>query len=70
MKKFTINIFISLIVYLLVMACESKPKVIEGEPIEGGVSMSNFKNLTDKPAMHDGSADEHKVKVEEVLNTE
>ena len=70
MKTLTINTFIVLIVYFLISACESKPKVIEGEPIERSEPISDIKNPTDIPVVRDGNLDEHKVKVEEVLNTE
>ena len=70
MKTLTINILLGFGVYLLMSACESKPKVIEGEPIESSESISSFKNPTDKPVIRGVSSDEHKVKVEEVLNTD
>jgi len=70
MNILNIKIFAALIVYLFISACESKPKVIEGESKHHDESSNRFKNHTGMPTLNFGSSNEHKVKVEEVLNTE
>ena len=70
MKSIANSIALVFLVYLFLNACESKPKVIEGEPIAFTEPSSGFNSQTDVTAAHDGSLDEHKVIVDEVLNTE
>ena len=70
MKTFKINIYISLFAYLIIVACHPKPKLYEAEQMEHSGSVDGLKKPADMPVIDDGSSDEHKVKVEEVLNTE
>lgn len=70
MKTQKINIVVALILSLSIVACRSKPKVIAGEPIDGGEPIVSIKDLIDPSIVHDVIPEEHKVKIEEVLNTE
>jgi len=70
MKTNRINLIIVLLVYLFIAACDSRPKVVEGVPLDNNASANNFKSQTDLPSAIDESLAEHIVKVEEVLNTE
>ena len=69
-----IKIFIGLLLVLFLSACNSKPKVIEGEPAGGANAAPSI--FQDVPAMQDDlsgqqstDAAEHKVVAEEALNT-
>jgi hypothetical protein len=70
MKTLKINVYISLFIYLLMAACHPKPKLYEDDLMEGSEAVGGLNKPSDISAMDDGSLDEHKVKVEEVLNTE
>jgi len=65
-----INILVSLFVFILMMACHPKPTLYEGDPVVGSGSVGSSDKSSDMPTMGNGSSGEHKVKVEEVLNTE
>lgn len=69
MKK-PINIFTIIILYHLLAACQSKPEVVYVKPIGEVESSSEFNNSADLPVTNEGSSKEHRVKVEEVLNTD
>jgi hypothetical protein len=70
MKSIANSIFLVFLGYLLITACDSKPKVIEGVPITEAEPSTGFNSQTDLTAAQNGSLDEHHVMVEEVLNTE
>lgn len=70
MKSIINTTVIFILAYIFITACESKPKVIEGEPIAPEVPSSGFKSQTDLTKEQERSLDEHKVIVDEVLNTE
>jgi len=70
MKTNRINLIIVLLVYLFIAACDSRPKVVEGVPLDNNESANSFKSQTDLPSAMDESLAEHIVKVDEVLNTE
>ncbi len=69
MNKQSISVWLGITIFTFLMACESSPKVIEGESI--GIAPSIKKpNKSDSPAILSNRSDEHQVKVKEVLNTE
>ena len=70
MKSISNTIALVFLVYFFISSCDSRPKVIEGEPIASGESSGSFNSQTDLSSAQDASQDEHKVVVEEVLNTE
>ena len=71
MKKKNLILFIALIVGLWMIACESKPRVIDSEPIENSQPVGDFADPVQSQIQPDKSViKQHKVKVEEVLNTE
>ena len=70
MKNIVINSSIVLVVYLFIMACESKPKVIEGTPIQTEQSAISHNHSTDVPSVQNEAWDGHLVEVHEILNTE
>lgn len=70
MKKITINLFTILLVYVFIMACESKPKVIEGTPIQNEQSVIGHNHTPDIPTRQNEISDGHLVEVNEILNTE
>ena len=71
MKKQNLIFFIALIVGLWMVACDSKPRVIESEPIENSEPVGDFADPVESQIQPDKSViKQHKVKVEEVLNTE
>jgi hypothetical protein len=70
MKKAAINSSIVLLVYLLVTACNSRPKVIEGKPIQAEGPAINSDRQTDMPSTQNNFLDGHLVVVNEILNTE
>ena len=70
MKSSHNNLIVVLLVYLFIVACDSRPKVVEGVPMDNNESGNGFKSQTDLPSAMDESQAEHMVKVEEVLNTE
>jgi len=70
MKKIAINLSTVLLVYLFIVACESKPKVIEGTPIQNEQSVVSHNHTTDKPTRQNEALDGHLVVVNEILNTE
>ncbi len=59
--------FGALLIGLLLVACQSKPKVLEGEPVgnDAGAAIG-----TDAGAVSHSDSDVHQVVVEEALNTE
>jgi len=70
-----IKIFTVLLLALAMAACQSKPKVIEGEPIGGEAAPPSLfqdvpKVQSGSPAPQDLSAVERKVVVEEALDTD
>ena len=70
MKKIAINLFTVLLVYLFVMACDSKPKVIEGKPIHSEKPAASSNHLNDMSTANSDISDGHLVVVNEVLHTE
>lgn len=70
MKKIAINFSTSLLVYLIILGCDSKPKVIEGTPIVAGESNISQNHTMDIPSGNHDNLDGHLVVVNEVLNTE
>jgi hypothetical protein len=71
MKKKNLILFIAIIFGLWMVACDSKPRIIESEPIENSGSVGDFENPIESQIQSDMSLiKQHKVKVKEVLNTE
>lgn len=64
------NVNLLIVMGLLIAACDSKPKVIEGAPMAANGAIGSFKSPTDIDGFSDTESQEHQVKVEEVLNTE
>ncbi|MEO1258337.1 MAG: GW dipeptide domain-containing protein [Bacteroidota bacterium] len=60
----------SLFINLLLIACDSKPKVIQAEPQAVNVSANDLPVFKDLQPSSSPAASEHKVVVEEILNTE
>jgi len=70
MKNIAINLSAVLLVNLFVMACDSKPKVIEGKPIHTEKPAVSSNRLNDMSTANSEISDGHLVVVSEVLNTE
>jgi len=70
MKKIVINLFVSLLAFIFIIACESKPKVIEGQPVQHEEPAVNSNPHPEMPAVQNEISDGHLVVVNEVLNTE
>jgi hypothetical protein len=70
MKTLKINVHISLLIYLLIAACHPKPELYEDEMMALSGSAKDLKSSSEMPAMNEATTGEHKVQVEEVLNTE
>jgi hypothetical protein len=68
-KKLTISIF-TFIIGLYIIACTSKPRVIEGEPMDVGPPVGRVESPVDPIGRPDQMTDEHRVVVEEALNTD
>ena len=58
------------LVLLLALSCNSKPRVIESEPPAEQAGAGTFPDLQAAPLVSDAIPEEHKVVVEEVLNTD
>lgn len=71
MKKQNLIFFIVLIVGFWMIACESKPKVIESVPFKNSAYVDDFEDPIESKIESDKTEmKQHKVSVEEVLNTE
>ena len=70
MKKIAINLSTVLLVYLFIMACDSKPKVIEGKTIQTEKPSVSSNHLNDMSTANSDISDGHLVVVNEVLHTE
>ncbi|MGD9328734.1 MAG: GW dipeptide domain-containing protein [Cyclobacteriaceae bacterium] len=70
MKTRTFNIWISALVFLLIISCHPKPKLYEANMADGSEAAGNAHDDTEAPAMAGSHSGGHNVVVEEVLNTE
>ena len=70
MKNIAINLSTVLMVYLFIMACDSKPKVIKGKTIQTEKQAVSSNHLNDMSTANSEISDGHLVVVSEVLNTE
>ena len=71
MKKRNLLLFIAIIFGFWTAACDSKPRVIDSVPFENSESVGDFADPVKSQIQSDRSVmKQHKVKVEEVLNTE
>ena len=70
MKKTAIKLSIVLMVYLFIVACDSKPKVIEGKPIQAEEPGLRLNQSADMPDMQNDISDGHLVVINEILDTE
>lgn len=70
MKKIAINLSIVLMVYFLIIACDSKPKVIEGKPIQAEVQAPSLNQPADIQALQNNLSEGHLVVINEILDTE
>lgn len=70
MKKIFFNLPIVLMVYIFIIACDSKPKVIEGKPIRSEEPALSLNMPADRPTMQNDISDGHLVVINEVLDTE
>ncbi len=69
MKKLKLPLIVFLF-GLLMVACTSKPRVIEGQSMDVGAPVGNIESQSDLPVSPDERLEAHKVVVEEALNTE
>ncbi|MCB0548977.1 MAG: SH3-like domain-containing protein [Phaeodactylibacter sp.] len=70
MKLKHLNIVLILLIGLLAASCNSKPRVIESESSAGQADEAGMNGLPGEPLVSDAVPKEHKVTVEEALNTE
>lgn len=71
MKKQKLNLFITLSIILGIAACHPKPKLVESEPNVNSETVDNYERPIDTEHIVGMSENaQHKVKVEEILNTE
>lgn len=68
-KKLNISIF-TFITGLSIIACTSKPRVIEGESMDVGPPVGRVESPADPIGQTGHMTDEHRVVVEEALNTD
>jgi len=68
MKKQKSTIFGAILIVLGMFSCDSKPRVIESKPANADVSSNAV--FHDVATVKDANSEEHKVEVEEALNTE
>lgn len=61
---------VAFIIGFSMIACTSKPKVIEGQPVDVGAPVGRIESPNDQTTETDETLEEHKVVVEETLNTE
>lgn len=70
MKTQTLNIWISALVFLLIISCHPKPKLYDANMAEGSDASGHVHDAPEGGAVAGGHSGGHTVKVEEVLNTE
>jgi hypothetical protein len=70
MKTHTINIWISLFVFLLIISCHPKPKLYDANMMDGSEAAGQVNDDSEAPAMAGSHSGGHNVIVEEVLNTD
>jgi len=70
MKTRTINIWISLFVFLLIISCHPKPKLYDADMMDGSEAAGQVHDDSEAPAMAGSHSGGHNVIVEEVLNTD
>ncbi len=70
MKKIAIKLSMVLLIYLFIIACDSNPKVIEGQPLQNQGPVVNSKPQSEMPALQNDISDGHLVIVNEILDTE
>lgn len=68
MKTGKLSIIVAISLFLV--ACQSKPKVIESQPIGTSAGAMDYESPLEQSADHDVTSEEHRVEVQEVLNTE
>jgi len=67
MKKQNLNILYLTTIVLFIVACDSKPRVIDSE---SALEASEIPSFNQSPTTNNTSSEEHKVVVNEVLNTD
>ncbi|GJM33888.1 MAG: hypothetical protein DHS20C18_28890 [Saprospiraceae bacterium] len=70
MKFQNLNTTLLLILALFIASCDSKPRVIESESVTETASANTSPLVPEGPLVSDAVSDDHKVVVEEALNTE
>lgn len=63
-----LNIFYVFLIAIFISACDSKPRVIESE--SSGTNIHDIPDFKEAPEANNSNTEEHKVVVEEVLNTD
>ena len=67
MKIINLHFLYTSLIILLILSCDSKPKVIESEPAPNDSDMPSFQNMSPS---NESKSEEHKVTVNETLNTD